>query len=297
MLPSLLARRTSLEVLSARDGLELAPGRVIVAVPDRHLMVVAERGREQVLLGGGARENGHRPAHDAMMRSAALLRGPRTVGIVLTGLLDDGAAGMRAISRYGGCCLVQDPSEAAFPDMPRAALRAVPEATPLPLDRLAEEVVAVVERPPSDPPAVSQQQRERDLAELASALGEDPHLPDGSIPGEPSSLACPSCHGVLHFVPDSVLRYRCRTGHAWTAESLIVEQDGAVEEAIWAALRALEERADLAERLATRASVAGRNWSTAHYAERRDEARRASATLRALLGQTMSRSLPEDHGA
>lgn len=129
--------------------------------------------------------------------------------------MDDGAAGLHVVERYGGLCLVQDPAEAEFPSMPTAALRAAPSARSLPLRALTEEVVrAVADVPPAEP-VVSEEQWRRDLAELNSALGRFPVMPDGSPAGEPSPYGCPDCHGVLNTVPDPrVLRFRCRTGHA-----------------------------------------------------------------------------------
>ena len=224
VLATLLQRRTGLEVVPASDGLPLVRGRLVCAVPDRHLLVVADK----VVLGHGAGENGQRPSHDAMMRSAALLRGERTVGVVLTGLLDDGSAGLRAVRRYGGACLVQEPADCQFPDMPRNALRAVPDARSLPLASLAKEVLRVMQDDPGRV-AVPDEQRAIDQAELASALGRPTMLSDGQPPGEPSRYTCPDCHGVLNQISEgNLLRYRCRTGHAWSQESLLVEQGGTV---------------------------------------------------------------------
>ena len=279
-LADILARSCALPVRQARAGMRLVPGEVVVAHPDAHLLVVDD----QVVLGNGPRENGSRPSHDAMLRSVALARRTRVIGAVLTGLLDDGAAGLRVVERYGGHCLVQDPAEADFPSMPTAALRAVPTARSLGLQALAEEVVrAVAEVPPSEP-MVPEEQWQRDLAELHSALGRSPVLPDGSPTGEPSPYACPDCHGVLNTVPDpGVLRFRCRTGHAWSAESLVSQQDTDVEEALWTALRVLEERAEMSRRLAAMATTNGREWTQGHFLTRASDADRSAELLRAVL--------------
>ena len=283
LLRQVLGRVSKLPVVAAASGLPLEPGTVVTGVPDRHLLVVDGA----VELGDGARENNHRPSHDAMLRSVALECGPRSVGVVLTGLLDDGAVGLRTVARYGGACLVQDPSDAQFGDMPRHALLAVPSATKAPLATIPEEVVRMVEGRPSPAPAVSEEQRRLDQSELASARGTSTRLPDGSIPGEPTELACPDCHGVLFRIPDDhVMRFRCRTGHAWTSESLLVKQDAALEQALWTALRALEERADVSRRLAVRAEEGGRAWSSRTYAQRSEESQTAAETLRDLLHQT-----------
>lgn len=279
-LPDLLARCCALPVRQARTGMQVTAGEVVVAHPDAHLLVVDD----ELVLGHGPRENGSRPSHDAMLRSAALARGPRVVAAVLTGLLDDGAAGMHVVRRHGGHCLVQDPAEADFPSMPTAALRAVPDARSLPLRALAQEVVRAVNEVPPPSPSVPEQEWQRDLAELQSALGRPPILPDGATTGAPSPYACPDCHGVLNTVTDStVLRFRCRTGHAWTAESLVARQDGDVEEALWTALRVLEERAEMSRRLAEMAVAAGRGWSQAHFDERAKDADRSAEVLRAIL--------------
>jgi two-component system chemotaxis response regulator CheB len=284
-LADILARSCALPVRQARPDLPLVPGEVVVAHPDAHLLVVDDR----IVLGSGPRENGSRPSHDAMLRSAALARRSRVVGAVLTGLLDDGAAGLHVVERYGGLCLVQDPAEAEFPSMPTAALRAVPTARSLGLRALAQEVVRAVHEVPPAEPMVPEEQWQRDLAELQSALGRSPVLPDGSRTGEPSPYACPDCHGVLNTVPDpGVLRFRCRTGHAWSAESLVAQQDDDVEEALWTALRVLEERAEMSRRLAEMAITNGREWSEEHFLARASEADRSAELLRAVLRRESS---------
>ncbi|MFP5218200.1 MAG: chemotaxis protein CheB, partial [Actinomycetes bacterium] len=279
-LAEILRRRCALDVVPAQDGLELVPGRLVVAHADSHLLVADDR----IALGRGARENGNRPSHDAMLRAAALARGPRAVGVVLTGLLDDGAAGLRTVARYGGSCLVQDPDDAEFAPMPRAALAAVPDAVTADVPTLAKEVVRVVGEVPGAQPAVDDVQRRRDVAELASALGRRPLDDDGGPLGDPSPYACPDCHGVLNVVPDdAVVRFRCRTGHAWTGESLAAQHDVEVEAALWTALRVLEERTEISRRLAERARAGGRGWSDEHFRARADEAEHSARLLRELL--------------
>jgi two-component system chemotaxis response regulator CheB len=283
-LPEILGRAGRLRVVQAADDLALEPGMVVTARPDAHLVVVNDR----VVLGHGARENGARPSHDVMLRAAAVARGRRTVGVVLTGLLDDGAAGLAAVDRLGGACLVQDPSDAEFPSMPRAALRAVPTATSVPLAALAQEVVRAVTEPlpPEDQPP---EEPTQDLAELRSALGGPPAMSGEHPVGVPSAYACPDCHGVLNTVPDpQVLRFRCRTGHAWTAESLVAQQDDDVEDALWTALRVLEERGEMSRRLADNAEQGRREWSTEHFRRRADEADRSAELLRSVLRREAS---------
>ncbi len=140
MLAGILSRASAMPVVAAEDGAVLEEGVVHVSQPDAHLVVVDDR----LVLGQGAKENGNRPSIDVLLRSAALARGNRVVGVVLTGMLDDGTAGLGTVLRYGGSALVQDPDEAEFPSMPRNALRGNPGARPLPLQDLVEEVVRLV---------------------------------------------------------------------------------------------------------------------------------------------------------
>lgn len=283
LLASILARGSSLRVEAAYDGAPVEPGVVYVAQSDVHLVVLPGR----LQLGTGPRENGHRPSLDALLRSAALAYGPRVVGVVLTGMLDDGSAGLARVHRYGGLALVQDPDEAEFPSMPRNALAATPEALRLPLAGLVEKVVTSVNSDfaaPADPVDVRAVERERDTAEVRSALGLDPALPDGGVVGNPSPYSCPDCGGVLNDLDDgAVLRFRCRVGHAYSADSLLHSQRDTIEDALYTALRALEERTEISDRLAEDARGAGREWSRAHFRRRADEARASSAVLRSML--------------
>lgn len=282
MLPGILARISAIRVEPAVDGTALEDGVVYVSQPDSHLVVVDDR----LVLGQGARENGNRPSVDVLLRSAAVARGSRVVGIVLTGMLDDGTAGLAAVARYGGAALVQDPEDAEFPSMPSNALRGTPHAQVLPLDALAEEVVRIVSSDEVGSADVDAEQRARDAAEVSSAVGLDPLLPDGSQIAPPSRYSCPDCGGVLNELGhETALRFRCRVGHAYTAGSLLQHQAGTVEDALWTAMRALEEREEISNRLADEAGAAGRDWSRMHFRRRADEARASAEVLRRVLDE------------
>ncbi len=281
LLPGILERVTDLRVEPATDGALLERGVVHVARPDVHLVVVDDR----IRLGVGPRENGHRPSLDVLLRSAAIAYGRRAVGVVLTGMLDDGAAGLRRIDRYGGTALVQHPDDAEFPSMPRAALAAVPDARCAALADLPQEAVTAVTSARDDQPVVPPEERDRDAAELRTALGLEP-LPDGRRVGEPSPYSCPDCGGVLNGVEDgTLLRFRCRVGHAYNAETLLEAQDDTIEDALFTALRALEERGDVSDRLARAAATGGRDYSHGHFRQRAEEARRSADVLRSVLAE------------
>jgi two-component system, chemotaxis family, protein-glutamate methylesterase/glutaminase len=143
-LPAILGRAGALPAEHARDGAAIEGGRISVAPPGSHLLV----GHESVALGGGAPEHGHRPAIDALFRSAALAHGPRVTGVVLSGVLSDGTSGLQAVVAAGGSALVQDPAQAGFADMPQSAATAVGAAARiLPVRAIAAALVARADAP------------------------------------------------------------------------------------------------------------------------------------------------------
>jgi two-component system chemotaxis response regulator CheB len=245
VLGGVLGRKSQLRVQEAVDGEAIRPGRVCVAVPDMHLLLEHDR----IRLRHGPKQNRHRPAIDPLFRSAAVAHGPRVIGVVLTGNLDDGTAGLKAIKAQGGLAIVQDPDDAEFPGMPQSAVNHVDVDVRLPVTRISGALVEAVEEdvdltPPS---------RNPDLEIGVKSDAGEGHMEDMEQIGTPSVFSCPECSGTLWEVGDADLpRFRCRVGHAYTAESLVAQQDDAVEDALWAALRSLEEHATLARRMAER---------------------------------------------
>lgn len=262
-LPQIIARHTPLEVCHPTDGHPLRPGHVLVAPPDRHLVLEDHRVRVTT----GPRENGFRPSVDALFRSAASDVGPELVAIVLSGMLDDGAYGLRVVSRRGGVGVVQDPDTADFPDMPRAAVEAGGASLVLDIDEIASHL--------SDVPSL--------LARHGSGPA-DISTDAGAGSGELSPFICPNCGGSLWEHDDeSVLRFQCRTGHAYSPESLLDVQAAALDDALWGAYRALLERVAMAERLAGRFSDRGMGRSGERWRDIAAEAQRRAATLNELL--------------
>ena len=249
VLPQILSRIGTLPAVHARDNDPIRVGHIYVAPPDNHL--VLEDGRVRVT--HGPKENRHRPAVDPLFRSAARWYGQRVIGVVLTGSLDDGTAGLLAIKKRGGIAIVQDPEDAIAPGMPQSALEIVRvdyvasvEQIPALLNKLVG--VEVMENGKGKS---SRLKKETEIAELDNMNA----IEDENRPGNPSQFACPECGGVLWELDgEEMLRFRCRVGHAYTADSLSVEQTEAVEGALWAAMRALEEGASLAQRMAKNAA-------------------------------------------
>ncbi|KMO28965.1 glutamate methylesterase [Methylobacterium variabile] len=264
-----------LPLVPAEDGMAIRPGRVYLAAADRHLLL--EPGT--IRLGRGPRENISRPAVDALFRSAALAYGPRVVGVLLSGLLHDGAAGLDAIKRCGGLALVQDPDEAEAPDMPRSALAAVPADACAPTDGLGAALARLVALPAGPPGPVPE-----DLAlEVAIAAGRPGA--DLERAADPSPITCPGCGGVLSQIREGrVLRFRCQVGHAYTAEALADMQGDALEDALRVALRIVKERAELVGRMAGDARRRGNGLVAAMYEERAREYDGHVRTIRQALG-------------
>ncbi len=238
VMPAIIARAGPLPARHAADGEPIEIGTIYVAPPDRHLMV--EPGRLRVV--HGPRENGHRPAVDALFRSAARAYGPQVIGVVLTGNLDDGTAGLRAVKERGGVAIVQDPADAFAPGMPRSALAAVAVDHCLPLEQIPPLLRRLLELP-LDPAAVEK---------VRGPNGGPQREDDRPMKGELSThFSCPECRGVLYQLRDGE-QFRCRVGHRYSPEALLDAQGGALEAALWASVRSLEERATLARRIGNR---------------------------------------------
>ena len=274
-LASILDRSGPLAAATALDGEALRHGRVYVAPPDRHLLLTDDR----IELSHGPRQNGHRPAADPLFTSAAAVAGPRVLGVVLSGTLDDGALGAAAIEQSGGLVAVQDPAESPYTGMPQAALA----ATARPEILTSAGIAALITRqsreqvPSGIPPACG------DPGHLAGKLSH-PDPPAQDPPGEWSGLTCPECGGPLDYDTEVAPgRYECRLGHGWSPASLVDSHSAAVEQALWAAALRLDERIRLMTRMADEAGQRGHPLSATHFREAARESQNALVTIRGLL--------------
>jgi two-component system, chemotaxis family, protein-glutamate methylesterase/glutaminase len=270
--PSILARivdRTGpLPAVAARDGVRLRPGHIYVGVPDRHLLVEDHR----VVLSQGPTENGHRPAINALFRSAALAFGPRAIGVLLSGVLDDGVLGLAAIRSRGGITIGQSPDDAMFPAMPTNALDAGVVDRQATASGVGVVLKELSQREIKDP------DMERDTAmELENRIAMMSRFStdfDTQKLGAPSGYVCPDCNGSLVSVSEG--NFRCHVGHAWTAEALLSARNDEVEGALWIAVRSLQEKSRLARGLAEKA---GPGLVARRYITIAEEAERALAVL------------------
>ena len=267
VLPDILDRAGPLPAGAAANGDEIDRGRIYVAPPDEHLLLT----RDGITLTRGPRENGHRPAVDPLFRSAARAFGERVIAVVLSGSLDDGTAGLRLVKRMGGATVAQEPEDALYPSMPSSAVAnggadyvVALDDMPALLCGLVDAPIEIAEGPAPEP----------DGLEVVEA-----ELSDGDpTAGDLSGLSCPECGGALweHLDSDGYVRFKCHVGHAYSPESLETAQSQALEMAMWAALRTLDERGDLFRRLARRSGALARH----RFETKAEEVARHSALLR-----------------
>jgi two-component system chemotaxis response regulator CheB len=308
-LPALLRKHCPLPVRHARDGEALVRPAVLVAPPDRHLIVQRDGAAGRLQLSAGPMENYTRPAIDPLFRSAAAGFRRGVTGVVLTGYLDDGTAGLQAVKACGGTAIVQDPAEAFAPGMPASALASVAVDYILKLDDIGPELARLASMPlppehleaamkptlppspspspspspppaaPDGPPALPEWIRVENL--YASGKGS---MRDLEQVADPTTFTCPECSGTLWQVREvQPPRFRCHTGHSFTAQALDNMQDRVVEEAVWSAIRALNEKEELARRLAQQASKGRLSRAEADYLQRATAAGHAATVLRGLL--------------
>jgi two-component system chemotaxis response regulator CheB len=227
MLPEILSRAGRLHAVHPQDGDSIEYGRVYVARPDHHLII--EPGKVRVV--HGPTENGCRPAVDPLFRSAARVYGSRVIGIVLTGALDDGTAGLAAVKEAGGIAIVQDPDEAFAPSMPRSARAFVAVDYVLPVREMAMLITDLTRKETGSEPPKSGAHVEA----MEPDLGQPPPVRHGGDrPGKVSIFTCPECHGTLWEADeDGIVRYRCRVGHVYSVESMLAAQTDSVDRALW----------------------------------------------------------------
>ena len=278
-LARILNRAGPLHAKHAVDGEEIAPGHIYIAPPDHHLLIF----RDRVRLYRGPRENGNRPAIDPMFRSAALAYGPRVIGVVLSGSLDDGTSGLLAIKRRGGTTVAQDPEEATFPSMPQSAIDHVPIDHVVRLDRMADLLYDLAKRPPATEERVAPHDDAREELEYSEVeLARIEQAADH--PGVLAPFGCPDCGGTLWELHEGdLVRFRCRVGHAWTSEALLASQSETLDAALWTALRALEENSALSQQLADRARRRGHPRLADRFADTAELASRRAQVIRSVL--------------
>jgi two-component system, chemotaxis family, protein-glutamate methylesterase/glutaminase len=247
MLPAVLDRAGPLKAAHPADGDRIEPGRIYVAPNDHHMLL--ENG--YIRITKGPKENRFRPAVDPLFRSAAYIYGPRVIGVVLTGALDDGTAGLYTIKLRGGTAIVQEPADATIRAMPLNALEHTEADYRLPVGEIGELLGRLVREPASAAPGLPAEEDEKTRSEVRIAAGHYA-LEDNLMPfGELSPFTCPECNGVLTLIREGrLLRFRCHTGHALSSSTLLSAVSENAEERLYDAIRALDETVLLLNQLA-----------------------------------------------
>jgi two-component system chemotaxis response regulator CheB len=278
-LDAILTQAGPLPATFAVDGEKLQRSHIYIAPPERHLLVESD----QLRLGWGPRENNARPALDPLFRSAGLCCGPRAIGAVLTGTLGDGAAGLSALKQCGGITVVQDPSDAAFPEMPTTALTRSQPNHVVGLAGMPALFEKLVRQPAGQPVPVTGAIE----YEVKIASGGRGSMSEMDRVGQRSVLACPDCHGVMWEIDEGELvRYRCHVGHAYTAEIMSLALDENLKRAFGSALRALDERTALARKLEKQASSSGHDQIAESWAAKAREFEGEAKVIRDSIRRT-----------
>ena len=287
-LPEILDRAGPLRVANPESGREFELGRIYVAPPNLHLLLHDGH----MLLRRGPRENLARPAIDPLFRSAACSYGAQVIGVVLSGSLSDGTAGMRAIKAAGGVTVIQDPQDAAVPDMVRSAQRHVEIDHCVPVAGMGSLLARLAAEPAGETLPIPPDVR----LEAAIAAQEHSTMKNEDRLGELSVFTCPECHGPLWEIEDGgMLRYRCHTGHAFTSDAMMEAQSDEADQILWSLLRAHQQRAEFTRRMADRERQSDRADLAARLQERSKEYEADAEVIERLL--ETRRMMVTDNGA
>jgi two-component system chemotaxis response regulator CheB len=273
MLADIFNRSGRLPATYATEGERIEKGRIYVAPPDCHLLVEPNR----VRVTRGPKENRFRPAVDPLFRSAAQTYGPRVAGIILTGYMDDGTAGLWAVKQLGGTAIVQDPADALVPFMPLNAMTHVTVDYCLPLEEIAPLLVGLTTE------ATEGDYQVPKAVEIEVNIAKEQRALDAGVLqlGEPSNYACPECHGVLLQLKDGTLfRFRCHTGHAYSVESLLADITEKMDDALWNSIRAFEEGELFMRHMAEHLDHGETDHSAESFLKRADETKRRAHLMR-----------------
>ncbi|MBV8031929.1 MAG: chemotaxis protein CheB [Betaproteobacteria bacterium] len=287
VLPDVLTRNGPLPARHPEDGDAIEPGRIYIAPPDRHMLLE----RDYIRVARGPKENRFRPAVDPLFRSAAYVFGARAVGIVLSGALDDGTSGLWTIKMRGGTAIVQDPADALHRSMPLNAMENVAIDHKARAADLGPLIARLALEPAGPDRALAEEDRRRvereiRIAEEFEALDE--HVLQH---GELAPYTCPECHGVLAQIQEGrIVRFRCHTGHAFSAATLLDGVTEQIEARLWDAVRAYDETVLFLNRMGEQLAKAGNTKAAELCFDKAREAHERSRPVReaALRTETLT---------
>ncbi len=286
ILPRILSYSGKLPAAHPRDGEKIKAGHIYVAPPDYHLLVE----KEHILVKRGPKENLFRPSVDALFRSAGYMYGPRVVGVVLSGYLNDGTSGLWTVKRLGGVAIVQDPKESLYRDMPANVLEYVKVDHTMKVSEMGPLLAELYGEKPPPMPEMTAEDMERIQAEVVIAAQGNAYEMGVLQMGEVVPISCPECHGALIRIEEgTVVRFRCHTGHAFSADALLESISSAIEEELWKAISRIEETNILLNRLGNHFADTGQGRLAEFYLKKAGEAaRKAHAVHEAIYRYQMS---------
>lgn len=275
-LPEILGKVTSLVVRHPNDGDKIKEGHVYIAPPDHHLLI--EHGRMGIKK--GPKENRFRPAIDALFRSAAYVYKNKVIGIILSGALNDGTSGLWSIKRLGGIAIVQDPSEAFFPEMSQSAMEYVTVDHILSVKKMGSLLANLTSQPAPSPRAIPKEERKILEMEVKIATNDNAFEMGIMNKGELTPFTCPECHGALvKLLKGELMEYRCHTGHSFTASALLAGITEGIEQTIIQAIRGIEESVILMENIATHFTKSGKKDVAEIFSRKAKEASKKARTI------------------
>ncbi len=282
VLPQVLNRAETLHAAHAVDSESIEPNRIYVAPPDHHLLV--ERGRVRVTR--GPKENRFRPAVDPLFRSAAYAYGSQVIGVILSGALDDGTAGLWTIKHQGGLAIIQDPNDAEVPSMPENAMRAVTADYVVPVSEMADLLVRLSNEEAAETSEIDMKKDDKTEMEIRVAAQDNALEMGINKFGELSPFTCPDCHGVLFLLKDgNRSRFRCHTGHGFSSDSLLATLTENIEESLWNAVRGVQESVMLLNHLGDHFAEINQTKVAALYFKKAKEAEQRAESVRQVVMQ------------
>jgi len=286
-LEQILSGKVKLRVLQPKGGEKPEQGTVYVAPPNHHLLLK----EDHIAIVKGPRENLARPSIDVMFRSAAVACKSRVIAVLLTGLLDDGVSGLAAVKRCGGITIVQDPAEAEAPDMPNTAIKHAPVDHILSLEEIAAKLQEIVGRPAEEPSPIPEEL----MDEVKLSEHEVPELDEMEKIGDLTPFTCPECGGAMWSVKDEPFaRFLCHTGHSFTTQAYIAEQSKLIENSLWSAVRFMQERAKVLEKMIVNDKENGRTGSVKEYDTKIRELKHHARTIRGFIASGQWNMEPEN---
>lgn len=272
---------TELVCTEVEEATEIKRGTIYFAQPNKHLVIKEKK----VIHGSGPRENRWRPSIDVLFRSAAAAFDGHTIGIILTGMLDDGTAGISAIKRCGGTSIVQDPNEAEYPDMALSVMKETKVDYCVPLAQIGSVVSDIILSKDVVntliPPDI--------IKEVSISEGGAASIEELEQIGESTVISCPDCGGVLFVMTnDRPTRYKCHTGHTYSLKNLLIKKNKNMEASLWVALRIVEERKHLLKQLADKNIKRGFHLTASDYSKKNEELEGHINNLKKILYATQN---------